>query len=102
MTSRNYDIIWDGFGRRRRKDGLGMWPERAIGRDPAFNAAEVAIALKRHPVPDRPAPKRRPVAPAKKMTLREAAALCGISAPAMLKRVERYGFAGAMAMGVRQ
>ncbi len=85
-------VSWsDGFGKRTRNDGIKFWPERAIGRDPVVNAAEVTAALERRHrvVPDRPA---------KKMTLREAVALAGISPAGMLKRVRKHGWAAAMAM----
>ena len=41
-------VSWsDGFGKRTRNDGIKFWPERAIGRDPTVNAAEVTAALER-------------------------------------------------------
>jgi hypothetical protein len=85
-------VSWsDGFGKRTRNDGIKFWPERAIGRDPAVNAAEVTAALER-----RDSGGTR--SSGEKLTLREAAALAGISPAGMFKRVRKHGWAAAMAM----
>jgi hypothetical protein len=100
--------------RRARRDGLPMWPDRAIGRDPGINAAEVERALSRPPHSKCTAPSRSlrtglwpvnlgepPMRDGKKLTYTQAAAMRGISAAAMFKRVQRYGWSEAMKMTVR-
>jgi hypothetical protein len=80
-----------------------LWPERAIGRDPAINLAEVEAALLR-PQPPRAAPQTRrpadigepPTVNGKNLTYTRAAAMRGVSAAAMFKRVHRYGWSVAM------
>ena len=113
--------------RHERRDGTGtpMWPERAIGRAPRDNLAEVEAALSRRrrlvsPVISSPAPTARrvyepshrvtpPSPPAARhaipprqpgnghqMTFAEAGRLIGITGPAMYKRVRKFGWAVAM------
>jgi hypothetical protein len=100
----------DSAPRRLCRDNVTpMWPDRAIGRDPSVNLAEVERALS-HPQPPRaPAPQTRrpadigepPMRDGKKLTYTQAAAMRGISAAAMFKRVHRYGWSEAMKMTVR-
>ncbi len=92
-----------------RRDGVPMWPNRAIGRDPSINLAEVATALsrrhRRQPPPPSPAPTARHAIPPRqpasghRFTNAEAARACGISPAAMLKRTRKFGRAAALAMG---
>jgi hypothetical protein len=109
--------------RRARRDGLLMWPDRAISRDPAINLAEVERALSRParskctaPAPQTAKADRRrtpgysgppadigepPMHDGKKLTYTQAAAMRGVTAAAMFKRVHRYGWSEAMKMTVR-
>jgi hypothetical protein len=114
------------YGPRRvcRDNVTPMWPDRAIGRDPSVNLAEVERALS-HPRRRVPAPalapqavkadRRRtpgysgppadigepPMRDGKKLTYTQAAAIRGVSPAAMHKRVHRYGWSEAMKMTVR-
>ena len=119
------------YGPRRvcRDNATPMWPERALGRDPAINLAEVeralsrparskctAPALSRAATQTAKADRRRtsnysgppadigqpPIMPnGKKMTFTQAAQMRGVSAVAMWKRVHRYGWSEAMKMTIR-
>jgi hypothetical protein len=112
--------------RRARRDGLLMWPDRAISRDPAINLAEVERALSRParskctaPALSRAAtqtakadrrrtPNYTPVADiglpptmpnGRKMTFAEAGRLLGgISAAAAYKKIHKFGWAKAITM----
>jgi hypothetical protein len=114
--------------RRARRDGLPMWPDRAISRDPAINLAEVERALSRParskctvpaPAPQTAKADRRrtpnysgppadigqpPMMPnGKKMTFAEAGRLLGgISAAAAFKKIHRHGWAKAITMSRAQ
>ena len=101
--------------RRYLRDNITlMFPERAIGRDPAINLAEVESALsrrhrRRQPAPPAPSPAptaRHAIPPRQpgngpKLTNAEAARACGVSPAAMLKRTRKFGLAAALAMGGR-
>jgi hypothetical protein len=99
--------------RRERRDGVLQWPERAIGRDPAINLAEVESALTRRrrrkpPPPLKPASLRRDYSPygppltgpllynGERLSYEAAGRLVGITGPAMFKRVRRHGWPGAL------
>jgi hypothetical protein len=103
-----------------RDDVTPMWPDRAIGRDPSVNLAEVERALSRPrrrvpaaaPVPQTAKADRRrtpppadigepPMRDGKKLTYTQAAAMRGVSPAAMYQRVHRYGWSEAMKMTVR-
>jgi hypothetical protein len=110
--------LYEVLPRHELRDGSGrFWPERAIGRDPAINVAEVEAALSRRrrpkccPPTTPPPPSRRPRAPwhkqrvvvpkvlihdGRRFTYAEAGAKCGISGVAMFKRVRRVGWPAAM------
>ena len=93
--------------RRYLRDNITlMFPERAIGRDPAINLAEVESALSRRHRRRQPAPPRvvvarhpNPTGPHQGLTNAAAARACGISPAAMLKRTRKFGRAAALAMG---
>jgi len=74
----------DDVGRLRasqRTDGLKFWPERAMGRDPAVNTAEVDAALAK-PIPQSTpmSTSSWPISPTPKLlSYRELAALWGVS-----------------------
>jgi hypothetical protein len=103
--------------RRYLRDNITlMYPERAIGRDPSINLAEVESALSRRyrrrrrqpaPPPPSPAPTARRALPPRqpgngpKLTNAAAARACGVSPAAMLKRVRKFGLIAALAMGGR-
>jgi hypothetical protein len=102
--------------RRYLRDNITlMFPERAIGRDPAINLAEVATALSRRhrrrqpppPAPS-PAPAARHAIPPRQpgngsqMTYAEAGRLVGITGPAMYKRVRKFGWAAAMLIAKKE
>jgi len=97
-----------------------MWPNRAVGREPSANLAEVKAALsrrrRRQPAPPpQPPSKRRGYDPwhkgdghprqphtgplvhnGRKFTYAEAGRMCGVSAAAMFKRVRKFGWPAAM------
>ena len=105
-----------------RRDGLPCWPERAIGRDPLINMAEVerALARPRRSKCTTPAPapqtakadrRRTPgysgppadigqppmMSNGRKMTFAEAGRILGVTGPAAYKKIHRYGWAKALA-----
>jgi hypothetical protein len=97
--------------RHELRDGSGkFWPERAIARDPAINAAEVERALSRPPRSKCTAPRTAraawpanlgepPIQNGRRLTYASAGVILGISPAAVHKRVARHGWTKAMTMG---
>jgi hypothetical protein len=78
---------------RRRRDHVLRWPERAIGRDPAVNMAEVDAVLAKPEyklsIPDTP---QKPPSVVNRLSYNKLDRLWQITGPAAYKRVQKFGY----------